>query len=886
MFNFFSQSPLKIQTKKLQEQVSELENKLEEQYDEYMDYYDSSKSLTDQTGSDPISGQFSLLDEQYDKAMLQKLFMTEGWFYIAVSTVAETIAALPFKLEKKKIIKQNIQHINGDVEQVYKETWVDAGAEPEAQIFKMPNEIQTPFDFWYNIVADLLATGDAYVYPHKTDLEPIGSSEERLRNAMSRVRKTDIDGLFRINSAATEIVPSTEEGEFLEGYVVAANEQAIGFEPDELIHMKLPNPSDPFYGLAKVVPVMKKVLLDRYTDEHHMRFYKQGARLGGVIETSKKLTKEQMHRLTSTFESKFTGKRQHHKTLILPEGMKYNTIEVSPVDSSLIEFSKVNKEAILAAYKVPPIKVGLLDGSSYANALIQNKTYYQNAVQPITTLIEQSINQSTTILKPTRNLRFRFDYSQVEALQADLKDKATAAKEMLAAGLTFNEVREKVWGAGPIVGGEITPSMTAPNPMTTLSTEPLEQKEVTNQQNDTEALPDIMLTESTFETRVAQLINQALAEGINLELATTGAIQQALAEGFQPVNESESIEEQKDSHHTHIDSKGVATGPAVDDESGLHHHIQYDEDKNPVGLTSSEEEGKTHTHLDIYEERTSGPRGGKFYQSQGSAPFSKEALSAYAKTLNGSNVDEMVKERAQEVFGFFKRLEAFIMNKSHKKAYRVGNSFNIKMTIPSITEFKTFINKEANNIAESQLKAAHHGYKNNIPTKSITFPNEEALSILKKNAVKNVKSVTKSSLGQLKNIITSSASEQVSVTEVRSRIQDAFDTMPQSKAETIARTETLSAVSIGQDMKRADFQKKFPKEAGLLKRVWITAEDDKVRDSHAAQDNMVREAGKSFPNGLKFPRDPSGEADEVINCRCSFVDFLPEDKDSILSILG
>jgi hypothetical protein len=49
-----------------------------------------------------------------------------------------------------------------------------------------------------------------------------------------------------------------------------------------------------------------------------------------------------------------------------------------------------------------------------------------------------------------------------------------------------------------------------------------------------------------------------------------------------------------------------------------------------------------------------------------------------------------------------------------------------------------------------------------------------------------------------------------------------------------------------------------------------------VRDSHAAVDEETTDnpipAMQEFSNGLMFPNDPSGPAEEVIQCRCSLIE--------------
>jgi uncharacterized protein with gpF-like domain len=49
---------------------------------------------------------------------------------------------------------------------------------------------------------------------------------------------------------------------------------------------------------------------------------------------------------------------------------------------------------------------------------------------------------------------------------------------------------------------------------------------------------------------------------------------------------------------------------------------------------------------------------------------------------------------------------------------------------------------------------------------------------------------------------------------------------------------------------------------------WLTARDDRVRDSHQELDGEVAAVGDRFSNGLLYPLDPAGPPEEIVNCRC------------------
>lgn len=49
---------------------------------------------------------------------------------------------------------------------------------------------------------------------------------------------------------------------------------------------------------------------------------------------------------------------------------------------------------------------------------------------------------------------------------------------------------------------------------------------------------------------------------------------------------------------------------------------------------------------------------------------------------------------------------------------------------------------------------------------------------------------------------------------------------------------------------------------------WDATMDANTRESHQMADGEIRELDEKFSNGLMYPGDPSGNAAEVINCRC------------------
>jgi uncharacterized protein with gpF-like domain len=84
------------------------------------------------------------------------------------------------------------------------------------------------------------------------------------------------------------------------------------------------------------------------------------------------------------------------------------------------------------------------------------------------------------------------------------------------------------------------------------------------------------------------------------------------------------------------------------------------------------------------------------------------------------------------------------------------------------------------------------------------------------------------------------------------------------RAATIARTETHTAANVGSQA--------AAEATGLsLIKEWGAAQDERTRETHAEADGQQVSIDGLFSVGgydLRFPGDPSGPAEEVINCRC------------------
>ena len=94
-----------------------------------------------------------------------------------------------------------------------------------------------------------------------------------------------------------------------------------------------------------------------------------------------------------------------------------------------------------------------------------------------------------------------------------------------------------------------------------------------------------------------------------------------------------------------------------------------------------------------------------------------------------------------------------------------------------------------------------------------------------------------------------------------------------------ARTSTTCAQNAG----RTQSYQRAVNMGIELYQVWLAALDSRTRSSHRHMDGekvkVVKGKQVKFSNGLRYPGDPDGRAEEVWNCRCTLVTSFEEDED-------
>lgn len=105
-----------------------------------------------------------------------------------------------------------------------------------------------------------------------------------------------------------------------------------------------------------------------------------------------------------------------------------------------------------------------------------------------------------------------------------------------------------------------------------------------------------------------------------------------------------------------------------------------------------------------------------------------------------------------------------------------------------------------------------------------------------------------------------------SIPKIATRLQNVTN-MNRNAAIRNARTMNTSARNLG----NLDSMREAAENGVLIKKTWLTVDDDRTRASHSALNEETIDLDEKFSNGLMFPGDSKGDPCEVYNCRCTMV---------------
>lgn len=231
--------------------------------------------------------------------------------------------------------------------------------------------------------------------------------------------------------------------------------------PDDLMHVKLPNPLDPLeglgYGLSPVSSLARSAEVDNAITRFLDTFFKRGTMMAGLLRFDWELDDDEIARIRERWKQIYGGESNWADVGVLGKGVQYQRIGLTFNEMGFEALDERNESRILGPFGVPPILVGTrvgLNRSTYSNYEQARRAFWEDTFRPELGLFEQEF---WYYLRGDDGAFVKHDFSRVPALQKDVLPMVEAAAKLFSMGVPANQALPAVGldHIGEVPGGDV-----------------------------------------------------------------------------------------------------------------------------------------------------------------------------------------------------------------------------------------------------------------------------------------------------------------------------------------------------------------------------------------------------------------------------------------------
>ena len=227
--------------------------------------------------------------------------------------------------------------------------------------------------------------------------------------------------------------------------------QQVTVPAREIIHDRFNCIFHPLVGVSPLYACATAAQIGLRIQDNQSGFFVNGSNPGGVLTAPGAISNETAQRLSDHWNTEYTGEGAG-KIAVLGDGLKFEQMRMSAVESQLIEQLRWTAEVVASCFHVPYFKIGG-PPPPYQNAEILNQIYYSDCLQSLIESMELCLDEGLGLTEvPGKTYGVELDLDGL--LRMDTATQVKTLTEAIHGGLfTPNEARTKV-DKKPLEGGD------------------------------------------------------------------------------------------------------------------------------------------------------------------------------------------------------------------------------------------------------------------------------------------------------------------------------------------------------------------------------------------------------------------------------------------------
>ena len=378
-------------------------------------------------------------------AKMTSPYQQSAWIYVAVSTMAENLAQIPFRISRVGSEKaRRIRALRGSGDAGHREfcrrelgeNVLESGEVVE--LFENPHPSMGQTFFWEQVVSWDCLRGEAFIVPLDDADEPVDLKDRHPR-------------VSRLLTLTPEMFWHQVQGYELKGWRYTGSPLLSPLPsemllPSEVIHIRNVNPYLYWRGMSPLLVAMLPAMAD-YAAEMFMKgLLMNNADTGIIATTEQNLTQAQREQFTSALRERKRKAGTPDRPLFLSSGVKIEKPTISNVDMQFLETRRLLRQQIGAIYKVPESLMGFSESKASAlsgggNALNEEKlTFVEQNLGPKCHKYERALAPVIESFEP--GLVGWFDIEGLSIMQGARRARVDTAVKVFGMGVPFNTLNK------------------------------------------------------------------------------------------------------------------------------------------------------------------------------------------------------------------------------------------------------------------------------------------------------------------------------------------------------------------------------------------------------------------------------------------------------------
>lgn len=302
---------------------------------------------------------------------------------------------------------------------------------PLARLLARPNPEQIGVELMESFYGHLQVSGNAYL--HAVSLDEDDTPRE----------------LHALRPDRMSVLPGAQGWpigwEYRGPSGVVVHERCPITERSPILHVKLFNPADDWYGLSPMEASACAIDIHNAGGAWSKALIDNAARPSGALVysgmgDSGRLSDEQFTRLKQQLEDAHTGAANAGRPLLLEGGLDWKPMSLTPADMDFIDARHAAAREIALAFGVPPMLLGIPGDNTYSNYREANLAFQRQTIVPLAQKAARAIECWLGGRWPVfGDAGVDVDIGQIPALSAELE--ATWTRVGAASFLTESEKR-------------------------------------------------------------------------------------------------------------------------------------------------------------------------------------------------------------------------------------------------------------------------------------------------------------------------------------------------------------------------------------------------------------------------------------------------------------